>query len=289
MTPHPDLLRLKEPPLLCHPVYDYRGRMPDGQLLVDIKYDGVRALWLDRELLTQQGFPIGGVEHLAAALRRLDHRYGRPMFYDAEMIIGGSFMASARQCAFRYDAPAAPGAVLHIFDAVPLDDWHSGHPPTPIHERRAQLADKIARLNDDAIRCAHGVTLDSPADVEKYAAGVIVDGHEGVVIKPASGLYKRERQGAWLRIKRNVTYDCKILGIVPHPDSQEMIGGLAVEHDGSRVKIVRGFTDDQRAELWEDRALIAGRYVEVEAMGLTEKGKLRQPRFSRIRYERIWK
>lgn len=288
MTPHPDLLRLNEPPLLCHPVRDYAGRMPDGDLLVDVKYDGVRALWVDGELVTRQGLAIGGVEHLAEALRRLEHRYGRKMFFDGEMVIGGSFDATARHCAFWRQVPDEPDARIYLFDALPVDDWKGGHPTTPILCRRMQLVDMVQRLDDPAIVPVVGRTFDDPARVEAYAAGVIVDGHEGIVIKPQQSRYSRTRQGAWLRIKRMVTIDCRIMGTTPHPDSPEMLGALIVDAEGHRLKVARGFTDDERRRLWRERAIITNRHVEVEAMERTKAGKLRQPRFARIRWERIW-
>lgn len=288
MTMHPDLVRLKEPPLLAHHVTDYRGRMPDGDLLVDIKHDGVRALWLGDELVTRQGAPIGGVAVAQAALMRLQGRYGRRMMFDSELIVDGSFYATSRHVAFAAGKVAAVNPQLFIFDAVPLDVWLGRLPPTSLIERRCELEDKTALVDSDHLHCVRSVAFDDPADVESYAAGAIVDGEEGVVIKPAMSGYRRDRRQAWLRIKRTITADCRILGVTPHPESDDMIAGLVVDYEGKPIRITAGFTDENRRLLWAERAIITGRLVEIEAMEATTGGKLRQPRFVRIRYERIW-
>lgn len=140
----------------------------------------------------------------------------------------------------------------------------------------------------EAIEAVPWVILCDPVAVEVYARDMIADGAEGVVAKPLGGGYDRSGRTDWLRIKRRQTYDYEVLGVTPYPDSREAIAGLVIAWRGKPLRVTAGFTEAERAELWRERAIITGRIVEIAAMEETVSGSLRQPRFERVRYERIW-
>jgi DNA ligase-1 len=58
---------------------------------------------------------------------------------------------------------------------------------------------------------------------------------------------------------------------------------LAFELDGKTQKVSTGLTQEQADAFTADPALIVGQHIEVEAMGLTSTGLLREPRFKGIR------
>lgn len=285
-TPHPALKR--QPPLLCQLVRDWSGKPVTGDMLIDAKIDGVRALWIDGELVTREGGPIGGVDHIVGALASLEARYGEPMFFDGEMLLPAGFEATARHVAFTPGKAEAPDARLYLFDAITMAQWRANFTPFTLIERRGELEDKARIEGRECVAVVASVAFDNAADIESHAAGVIGEGGEGVVIKPVNGGYTRERSGEWLRIKRRLTFDCEVLGITPDPDSRERIAGLVVASGNKVIRVTAGFTEAERALLWKERAIITGRLVEIAAMEMTERGSLRQPRFERVRYERIW-
>lgn len=289
MTPHPALRHVPGPADLCQPVADWRGKMPGEHVIVDTKVDGVRAWWTPiHGLLTQNGHRIRGLEIGEEAMRSLASRYSRPMMFDSELRIGDCFEATARHVAFTKNAPTVTNAVLTVFDAVDLAAWHGDRASAPLIDRINELDDKIATAGEPALARSVSVAFDNPADILAYANDRIAAGDEGIVAKDAYGQYRRDRRNPWLRIKGRKTFDLRILGVVPDPDSRFRIAALAVDFNGTKLRIANGFSDAERKMLWEDRALINGRFVEVSAKDRTIKGKLREPVFERIRWERIW-
>lgn len=97
-------------------------------------------------------------------------------------------------------------------------------------------------------------------------------GYEGLIL----------RQGdTWLKVKDRVTYDLEVTRYIEGRGKHEgRMGALFT----SMGKIGTGFTDVDREKYTEE--YIIGKIIEVEAMEVTEAGKLRHPRFLRLREDK---
>jgi len=103
-------------------------------------------------------------------------------------------------------------------------------------------------------------------------SNAIRKGYEGLVL----------RQGdKWLKVKPIVTHDLRVQSYVPGKGKHAGRMGALLTEMG---KVGTGFTDAQREEYTEE--YIVGKVVELQAMGITAAGKLRHPRFVRLREDK---
>lgn len=108
-------------------------------------------------------------------------------------------------------------------------------------------------------------------------------GFEGLVLHPAGKAVMPSLEDC-LKVKPKETHDVAVTGIQPGTGKHEgRMGALLTE----RGKVGTGFTDAQRED-WTKGAngCVIGATIEVEAMGLTPKGKFRHARFLRLREDK---
>ncbi len=108
-------------------------------------------------------------------------------------------------------------------------------------------------------------------------------GYDGCVLARADGLYQvgAGKGGEFIKIKPLISYSLKCIGY--DADKGEKTGkntlALAVDFNGRVQKVSTGLT---QAEI-DNPEQFLGKTIEVEAMGLTVNGLLREPRFKGIR------
>ena len=117
-------------------------------------------------------------------------------------------------------------------------------------------------------------------------------GYEGLVYKNSSS--KLDPHSVWFgRTKKDFTQDFIVMGFIEgngkHKGSLGAIEcGLIVK--GQLTKITRvggGFSDNQRAVIWNDQKLYLGRVIEVTGKQLFPSGALRHPNFIRFRDDKL--
>lgn len=217
MKKHPSLLA--RPKELVQLAGEWRGGLPDGGAMCEQKMDGVRAYYLGNTLRTREGMEIGGVGHILHRLAGIERAYGQPLMFDGEFIAPGGYQATLRHIGQGLRAPE--GGTLHLFDTLHAEEWQANDCDRPLYERKAMLS-SLVRMQADSDdgwtwrAGTHGKEPDGPpvaiipdvwcstqADVEQMAAEIWARGGEGVVVKDAESVYRRERCNAWVKYKRN--------------------------------------------------------------------------------------
>ena len=129
---------------------------------------------------------------------------------------------------------------------------------------------------------------DSDETIRELLVDKAVDmGYEGFVLKQTQ--YK-----GWYKVKKNQMIDCIITGIVEGKGKfAGQIGALVVSvshpYQGLiTVANVSGMTDAERLELTKlwDKNKLSGKVVEVKYQEVGSRGRLRHPRFSRMRSDK---
>lgn len=132
---------------------------------------------------------------------------------------------------------------------------------------------------------------DSPEEV----ARTMGPGFDGLVIWDLNGTPledKKARDGQAIKFKPNITVDVRCNGGIQGEGKHAgRLGALTFSYQGKSGSVGTGFSDAQRIAFWQ--ALVAGapespsgQIIEVEAMGLTPDGNLREPRFKGIRFDK---
>ena len=124
-------------------------------------------------------------------------------------------------------------------------------------------------------------------EILRLEAEYLKQGLEGAMALPCSATYYKGRaKNKLMKFKTFHTMDCTVL------DKYEgngklagVLGGLKVlQEDGKTVcGVGNGFTDDDRAYMWNNFDKVKGRICEVQYQNLTEDGVMRFPTFIRWR------
>lgn len=124
-------------------------------------------------------------------------------------------------------------------------------------------------------------------DILDYKKEVEEKGGEGVIIRDpySCDYYPGKRKANLIKWKKTLTFDLRVTGVEQGKGKyMNMVGKLICRDSaGKEVRVGSGLTDEQRKARWEDLSLISGKIVEVEAMCLSTKGILREPRFKGVR------
>lgn len=129
-------------------------------------------------------------------------------------------------------------------------------------------------------------------DLLDYKEEVEAKGGEGVIIRDPDSCdyYPGKRKDNLIKWKKTLTFDLRVVGVSNGKGKgkyRNICGRLICQDSaGKEIHVGSGLTDEQRKTWWEDPSLILGKIVEVEAMCLSTKGILREPRFKGIRHDK---
>lgn len=186
------------PSELCALAVKWDGTVPAGGLIVQEKVDGIRALWIDGQLVTRGGNAIGGVSHIAAALAQFERAFGRPMMFDGEFQVDGALRPTLRH--FAGGGRYGDAGHLFLFDSVPIDDWRADRCPMPLSARLKALDAAGAALAGDPVSVLPWRLCVASAAVQAEGRAVWARAGEGLVAKVPASPYRRKRLGDWLKV-----------------------------------------------------------------------------------------
>ncbi len=173
-------------------------------------------------------------------------------------------------------------ATYVVFDVLEID----GEPviDLPLEERKAIL--------DSEVEEGSGIIISKYIyeEGEKYFQAARSLGLEGIMAKKLSSRYEPgKRSKNWLKIKDVKTLDVVVLGFKEGKgERKETFGSMEVGlyKDGKLVKLGYVGTGFDKDELELLSKLSPPFVIEVEYQELTKDGKLRMPRFKRLRLDK---
>lgn len=261
----PLLATAAPPPLLLANDYD-EAEVDLSRYWMSEKYDGVRAYWDGRRLLTRAGnaihapswftqdwpdTPLDG--ELWAGRGRFEHVTATVRDFDPDD-------AAWRDIQFMvFDLPAHGGT----FD-----------------DRLVALRALLASLHVDWI---HAVTQARIADeiaLGHQLATIAAAGGEGLMLHREDSLYRAERGDDLLKVKPHQDAEARVIAHLPGQGKYVgMLGALLVrDANGTQFRIGTGFTDPQRLQ-----PPPVGSWVTFSYHSLTARGIPRFARFLRVR------
>jgi hypothetical protein len=233
------------------------------------KKDGIRAMYIDGQLLTREGVPIECAAHVLPDLQRLERRFGQRMFFDGEFMEPGGFHETLAVFASR--GKRASAGVFHLFDALPLDEWRADSCQMPLSARRDAIGWALGEWSPQWVRRIPSVAVGSRSAVEMLARATWAANLEGLVIKDSRSLYRRKRSPAWAKVKRKLSIIATVLEVL-HDGA-----ALKIEAHGKRLRVAvpLGF----RASVIRLGPVAIGTSCKVEALEWSASGAaLRQGR-----------
>lgn len=125
-----------------------------------------------------------------------------------------------------------------------------------------------------------------------WAESIWYRGGEGVVYRDFfAGYMAGKRNSTMVKIKKAVSFDLKVIAVKEGTGKYKGSTGYLICQDrkGKIVKVGSGLTDEQRRTWWSPWGYdeIVGSIVQIDAMKVSSKGVLREPRFKGIRFDKM--
>lgn len=199
-----------------------------------------------------------------------------------------------------------PQLVGIVFDAIPESRFEAGSDSTPYHERLADLT--IAIQESD-------VQVLSPVGTYKADFGIMAaalalkndpaNAYDGLILRdPMAGWAPgAAKNGEVIKVKPVLSLDLQVTGQYAEHRPTKLGGYLTVEHNGVPTDVGSGLTQAMLKEIIGTSACDAervaanyerrpghgyvGKIAEIECMGITPDGKLREPRFKSFRFDTV--
>jgi len=209
---------------LCQLASDWRGTTPIGGMMFEQKFDGWRALRFHgidgvARLFTRNGMILNGCAHIERRLAAIEEAYGERLMIDGELVVDGTLEATKRWAETGWRAGGDRG-VFHAFDVVPFSAWQRGGWDEPLVKRKALLEALIKAsepVSDGwtwpagskgaptpiAVRLVKDGWATDAGDVLDEARRVWASAGEGIMLKDAEAPYRRTRNDAWQKVKRD--------------------------------------------------------------------------------------
>jgi len=261
----PAVVPAAPPPLLLANDYD-EAAVDVSRYWVSEKYDGVRAYWDGKQLITRAGNIIHAPEWFTAGWP------SEPL--DGELWAGrGQF---EQVTATVRDLDPDDSAWRHIRFMVFDLPAHGG----TFSSRLASLRSLLAPLRIDWLREVSHSRVADDASLHLQLESVAAGGGEGLMLHKDDSLYRAERSDDLLKLKPHQDAEARVIAHLPGQGKYlGMLGALLVRSDaGLQFRIGTGFTDDQR----RDPPPI-GSHITYSYHNLTARGIPRFARFLRVR------
>lgn len=260
--------------------------------LLSPKIDGIRALVVNGQLVSRTMKPIRNAHTQSL--------FGRPELegLDGELVVGNpwdkNLMQQTSSGVMSYDGK--PNVTFYVFDRWNINEpFHSRRPIDTITERTQAL---------------NHYEISSYDELVEYETKYLSMGYEGVMLRHPGGPYKQNRstlkEAYLVKVKRFHDAEAVVLGWEPlmrnlneqerdergyakrshvsaNKEADELVGSLIVRclESGQEFSIGSGFTEAQRAQLWEARNRdLVGRVLKYKSFKVTGvKDKPRHPIF----------
>ena len=284
------------------------AKITENEWIISPKYDGCHAIFL-----FDGGNFIGALSRTGERVRSMDHigrslldlypiGSGRTAICGEAWMIGEEFNVISGT--FRRHEPQ-PQLQFVPFDIVPFD-YGAGHVylgqldgkpyPTPyaarlgvLNDLRADIPSQVLRPRwyfvrgtlEQAMQGASAYALEHKQRTDSFFDGAILAQYHGRY-QVGSG-----KGGEFIKCKPLLSYSVKVGAVIADVGAKtgKHTCVLCFDLDGHVQKVSTGLTQEQANSFVENPNLILDQIIEVEAMGKTVNGFLREPRFKGIRID----
>jgi DNA ligase 1 len=253
-------------------------KMPKS-VFIEPKLDGIRLL------ATVEGGTCNMFARSGKAITNFDDTIGAQLaklpdgVYDGE-IMDENFTALMRQVRRQTDADVS-SSYLALFDYVTPEDWKNQNGTVSMRGRRLFLESIFANNTFTGIVLIEQKEI--PCTAEAVAAEQVAwesQGFEGAMVKSPDAVYKFGRSKHVLKCKSFFDADVPVTGFREGTEKLAgNLGSLFVDFNGVEVNVGSGFSDEQRAEIWNNQDKYLGMIAECRYQEITPDGSLRFPTF----------
>lgn len=247
------------------------------------------------EALSRKGFTMNNYQEIVKVCEKLTHKaYAKGLVFDGEVIVGDFWKTRGTK---KLAGNEAEGAVYHIFDVIPYDEWIAAD--TTVFSQRAKLLRALAQLplSWDDSKLSRVPTYKLKAEqltqpsLDAIRDSFIASKYEGLIIRPDLPYdFSSSARSNMYKHKKMDTLDCLILEVLPGDEGKKMenmAAKLRVELPNGQECLAgmgKGLTHEALEKLWKLRGKYVGLVAEVSYQEKTvnESGawRLQFPKFT---------
>jgi DNA ligase-1 len=196
---------------------------------------------------------------------------------------------------FRRKTPDPQARLQHIvFDFLTWEEWEQGYSNLSYMSRVARLGGFLSVPHAFKLAPIHPIVgFGVLAHTWPAATGLDIanklqaaGGYDGLVFRDPDGLWHagdNGTNGEIIKVKPLLRVTCEVTGYIPGEGKyQGLVGSLLISYKGQEQGAGTGLKDHQRDQS-EFQSRWKGKLVEIEALGETPDGRLREPRLLGIR------
>lgn len=260
-------------------------------VLASEKLDGVFAfaISLDNEchILSRTGEEYTSLEHLKEPLLALSKEI------QCEVIIFEAYAKGVPQPTIsgwcRDTKKQHLEVEAYIHDAMPLGEFAGTGFAESYYVRAEYL--RLHMLQNPYLHLVEQRHITNEKALFAMAESIWAAGGEGVVARPEfAGYYPGKRNQYMVKLKKGVSFDLKVVALEEGTGKYKGCTGKLVcqDRNGKKIKVGSGLNDEQRRTWWSPFGYdcIIGKIVQIDAMAVSTKGVLREPRFKGIRLDK---
>lgn len=183
-----------------------------------------------------------------------------------------------------------------VFDYLTLEEWEAGRSELGYTERVARLPEGMGSVPQGAaplwLAQSFGVLQTTfPGTSPQDLCNKLVEagGYDGAIFRDPEGTWTRGNgtTGEIIKVKALYSFDLRVVGYEDGKGKHAgRIGTLVVSYKGKRQGAGTGLKDNQRS-IEDFEANWLNQIVEIECLGITEDGQLREPRMKGLRSDKI--
>lgn len=269
-----------------------------------LKLEGVRAELTPDGLKTRPMKRFGNDWIEVKFAKLLEYCKDNDVYLEGEFYIHGMKFNEISSICRRKHHEDTDKIELHLFDG-----YFPTIPSAGFADRSRIIHDILSEDDYDNVVAIEQVVHNCHKSIESSYSYAIENGYEGYVLKSPTGSYKTGRsthkEQKFLRIKQENTYDGVVIDIIERfenlvPSELNELGYMSKTQDKDmkgptgmaavavtmcsdfegeiRVTLSRGLTDQDRAEIWDNRQDLIGKHIRF--VGIPVEGMLpRAPRF----------
>lgn len=259
------------------------------------KYDGVNGVAVllgnGDQMLSRTGEVARSCDHI---LKYLHGKIGKDY-----VVLGEVWHRKAKQSdisgEFRRHKPG-PELTFAAFDMLTVAEFKAGKSERPFRERYLKLHTKLEGNERDPAFVAATYNPGTYGPASAFAgvlgaSGAKGQGHyDGLILRDPDGFWTvgSGTTGEIVKVKPRASYDVRVLGVNEGLGKNAGTCGSLTCQGPEKQFTVRGCVTDEVAAGWfADPASIVGKIIEVECLGITEDGSLREPVMKCVRDDKL--
>lgn len=300
MTDNPGFMLLK----------DFKEDKISFPCLAAVKINGIRAKFINGELITRDGYVLPGLKKIKEPLSDFDHEF------DGELVLPGYDLDTA--AAFIRSGSNSENTIYYIFDIPTFEE-------TKIN--RYYLLREIGDIirSEQNIQVIKHYTIFTLIDLYEFYLQNIRNGEEGVITYNYYSEYENDRSYNWMRMVPKTNLDLEVVDMEEGRGNRvNALGNIKVKHNKRIVSVKAGFrmklqkieekslksidkeiyfqnksiiTDSNieeidpivlhvRSVIWNNKQAFMGRKAIINYKYITPKDSLKQPKFVGWRLEK---